>query len=340
MTLRTIIAEKRITVKSLTAAKREYSVAQLVEEGLSARVKSLPPMLLYDERGSKIFEEICDLPEYYLTRTEAAILNQYAEQMVAHCSESVNLIELGSGSSSKTRILLDALLKQGTCTTYRPIDISESMLSSTAHKLLAEYPELMIRAIAGDYSSGLTEVKSDRTGQKMFIFLGSNLGNFSRAKAVDFLRSIRAAMSAGDVLFLGVDMVKSQAMLEAAYNDAQGVTARFTGNLLVRLNSELGADFDSSLFTHHVVWNERTEAMDIFLRSEVDQTITVAALNMLVPFEGGELLHTESSHKYTEESLADLSVVAGLAVAQSWYDDNRWFSVNLVVPIEDLAKSI
>lgn len=332
MTLQTIRAEKRITVLSLPAAKRNYSVAQLVAAGLSARVKSLPPMLLYDERGSKIFEEICDLPEYYLTRTEAAILNQYADEMVAHCSQRVNLIELGSGSSSKTRILLDALFKHGSQTTYRPIDISETMLASTAQLLLTEYPKLMIQAIAGDYSSGLAEVSGDRTSQKVLVFLGSNLGNFSRTESIEFLRGIRAAMFPGDIMYLGVDMVKSQAMLKAAYDDAQGVTARFTGNLLVRLNRELGANFNCSSFTHHVVWNERTAAMDIFLKSEVDQTVTISALNMLVPFEKGELLHTESSHKYTGQSLAALCDEAGLAVAHSWLDENKWFTMNLVIP--------
>ena len=330
--LQTLSTNGRCTVEALPPLHISQSVQSAVRTGLSAHPKRLPPFLLYDHRGSNLFEEICRLPEYYLTRTEQSILESCAPELVARFSRDMDLVEFGSGSSTKTRTLLDALFSNGHRPTYRPVDISHTMLNASTTALVSEYPELMIKAIISDYGRGLEEISRQRERQKVFLFLGSNLGNFTPREAVDFLAGVRRAMTGDDLLLLGVDLVKPLAVLLPAYDDAAGVTAAFNRNLLVRLNRELGADFRPECFRHEVRWNQEVQAVEMHLASEGDQLVSLPAIDLKISFLAGETIHTESSHKYTSASLAKLCAEAGLAVERSWSDPQNWFALNMIVP--------
>lgn len=330
--LQTLSTNGRCTVEALPPLHILQSVQSAVRMGLSAHPKRLPPFLLYDHRGSNLFEEICRLPEYYLTRTEQSILESCAPELVARFSRDMDLVEFGSGSSTKTRTLLDALFSNGHRPTYRPVDISHTMLNASTTALVSEYPELMIKAIISDYGRGLEEISRQRERQKVFLFLGSNLGNFTPREAVDFLAGVRRAMTGDDLLLLGVDLVKPLAVLLPAYDDAAGVTAAFNRNLLVRLNRELGADFRPECFRHEVRWNQEVQAVEMHLASEGDQLVSLPAIDLQISFLAGETIHTESSHKYTSASLAKLCAEAGLAVERSWSDPQNWFALNMIVP--------
>lgn len=330
--LQTLSTNGRCTVEALPPLHISQSVQSAVRTGLSAHPKRLPPFLLYDHRGSNLFEEICRLPEYYLTRTEQSILERCAPELVARFSREMDLVEFGSGSSIKTRTLLDALFSNGHRPTYRPVDISHTMLNASTTALVSEYPELMIKAIVSDYGRGLEEISRQRERQKVFLFLGSNLGNFTPLEAVDFLAGVRRAMTGDDLLLLGVDLVKPLAVLLPAYDDAAGVTAAFNRNLLVRLNRELGADFRPECFRHEVRWNQEVQAVEMHLASEGDQVVSLPAIDLKISFLAGETIHTESSHKYTSASLAQLCAEAGLAVERSWSDPQNWFALNMIVP--------
>ena len=330
--LQTLSTNGRCTVEALPPLHILQSVQSAVRMGLSAHPNRLPPFLLYDHRGSNLFEEICRLPEYYLTRTEQSILESCAPELVARFSRDMDLVEFGSGSSTKTRTLLDALFSNGHRPTYRPVDISHTMLNASTTALVSEYPELMIKAIISDYGRGLEEISRQRERQKVFLFLGSNLGNFTPREAVDFLAGVRRAMTGDDLLLLGVDLVKPLAVLLPAYDDAAGVTAAFNRNLLVRLNRELGADFRPECFRHEVRWNQEVQAVEMHLASEGDQLVSLPAIDLKISFLAGETIHTESSHKYTSASLAKLCAEAGLAVERSWSDPQNWFALNMIVP--------
>ncbi|UCD36708.1 MAG: L-histidine N(alpha)-methyltransferase [Fidelibacterota bacterium] len=332
MSLQTITADERCTVQAISPARRLDSIQELVRHGLSQPPKTLPPILFYDERGSELFEQICQLPEYYLTRTEQQILDCYAADMAQVCDPELVLVELGSGSSTKTRTLLDALFVRGQRPIYRPIDISQAMLQATAEELTVEYPDLQVHAIASDYEHGLEEVGKQKGHQKAFLFLGSNLGNFTRSAAVALLGDIRQAMHPGDLLFLGLDLVKPLPLLLAAYDDRDGVTAAFNKNVLARINRELDADFNLERFRHQVVWNAAEQAIEMHLRSLGDQQVRVRDLELAVTFRDGETIHTESSHKYTQEILETLSGDAGLEIERMWLDENGWFALNLLAP--------
>jgi dimethylhistidine N-methyltransferase len=332
MSLQTITADERCIVQAISPARRLDSIQDLVSHGLSQPQKTLPPILFYDQRGSELFEQICQLPEYYLTRTEQTILDRYADELVESCDQDCVLVELGSGSSIKTRTFLDTLFAYGQRPIYRPIDISQTMLQATAGELASEYPDLQVRAIASDYKHGLEEVGKMGDHQKVVLFLGSNLGNFDRSEAVSMLGDIRRAMLPGDLLLLGVDLVKPLPVLLAAYDDGSGITAAFNKNILVRINRELDADFELDQFGHHIIWNEREQAIEMHLRSQADQQVYVRGPDLQVAFKAGETVHTESSHKYSPDLLADMCAAAGLSLQRSWFDDNAWFAVSLIVP--------
>ncbi|MEE9465176.1 MAG: L-histidine N(alpha)-methyltransferase [Candidatus Neomarinimicrobiota bacterium] len=330
--LLTITNQTRCTIEALPPVHVSSSLQAAVRKGLTARHKWLPPFLLYDRNGSNLFEEICRLPEYYLTRTEYGILSSHALEMVTHCRRDLDLVELGSGSSAKTRILLDTLFASGRQPIYRPIDISGNMLRSTAQSLLAEYPDLSIRAIVSDYDRGLLETGRRQRRQKVFLFLGSNLGNFTREESLAFLSAVRGGMAADDLFLLGVDLVKPLDVLLPAYDDTAGVTAAFNRNLLRRLNRELGADFRPERYRHVVRWNRAAKAVEMHLVSIGEQTVRLPAIDLEVLIRNGESIHTESSHKYSPTSLAALCAEAGLIVADSWNDPRNWFALSLIKP--------
>src|SRR5271165_3094331 len=304
------------------------AVALAVHDGLSATPKRLPSWLLYDEIGSELFEQITELPEYYLTRTERSILEMYAPDILERAGASLTLVELGAGTATKTCILIEELLQRQSRTLFYPIDVSPSALDTAMRQLGRQFPSLRVNPIVADYTSGVPAL-SRISGRKLVLYIGSSIGNFEPPDAIRMLRRVRQTLRAGDALLLGADFAKSSKILLPAYNDSQGVTARFTKNLLARLNRELDADFSLELFRHIALWNRRQSRMEIYLESTAAQTVFIPALDMDLYFEPGERIHTENSYKYTDEMIESLLRKSGFKLEQSWCDRKRWFGVHL-----------
>jgi L-histidine Nalpha-methyltransferase len=303
-------------------------IAQDVLRGLSAEPKWLPPKLFYDAEGSRLFEEITRTPEYYLTRTERAILEQFAGELVRAAGSNLTLVELGAGSAYKTRVLIRAILRRQLRLEFHPVDVSPAALSQAVASLNGDFPRLHVSPIAADYSHELPDLRS-RPGQKLVLFIGSTIGNFEPEEARDFLKRLAGALQPGDALLLGFDMVKDTQMLQAAYNDAAGITAQFNKNILARMNRELGADFELEEFKHVALWNARKSRMEMHLESRVDQKVWIRDLQREFQFSFGERIHTENSYKFTEASIARLLRQSRVILEQAWSDENRWFSVVL-----------
>ena len=304
----------------------------VVSQGLAAAQKHLPCRFFYDTPGSHLFEQICSLPEYYPTRTEQAILQRHAPELTARAGDDLTLVEFGSGSSFKTRLLMDALLARQNQLHYLPIDISKEFLHHSALTLLTEYSDLSVTAIAGEYNDAIDALPPD-SGPRLFLFLGSNIGNFEREEAIAFLRRMRRRMQPNDRLLLGVDLVKDPTVLEAAYNDAAGVTAAFNKNLLQRCNRELQADFDLAQFDHHAPFIPAESRIEMRLVSRCDQTVTLGATDERFHFRAGEFIHTEYSHKYTLSDVYTLCRQAGLETMACRQDERGWFNVSLLAPL-------
>jgi len=302
-----------------------------VRKGLTSNPKRLSPKYFYDQLGSQLFEAICLLPEYYLTRAEDEILRDHADEIVSCVPGCSTLIEMGSGSASKTRSLIEALLRKRSELVFIPVDISASALESSSLILLQSYPRLLIEAYAADYFVALKELAKKQRGPTLALFLGSNISNFGRDEAPVFLRALRAVLKKGDALLLGADLKKVRAILEPAYDDALGVTAAFNLNLLLRVNRELGGDFDLRAFKHHAFYNEEIGRVEIHIESTRDQVVTISKLNMKVPFRTGERIHTENSYKYSLQSISDLAAQTGFKCAKTWFDSQKRFSSNLLL---------
>jgi len=288
--------------------------------------KTLPPKYFYDQEGSLLFEEICQQPEYYLTRTEAAILTRYVPEII-DVVEDCTVVELGSGSSVKTRLLLDECQQRRYQTRYIPIDISASMLEETARRLADQYPRLRVDALAAEYLTGLTALPG--AVRRLVLFLGSNLGNFPPQEQDQLFTALARALQTGDFLLLGLDLRKPLSILEPAYNDASGVTAAFNLNLLRRMNQELGADFDLARFSHLAFYNAVQHQIEMHLRSECDQRVTIPDLDLQVSFRAGETIHTEISRKFDVEEIATQLATFGFQRLRSWTDERSWFTVCL-----------
>lgn len=313
--------------------------AEDVRAGLLAAPKRLFPKYFYDELGSLLFDAICLLPEYYLTRAENEILTGRADEIVAAAAATTDapltLLELGSGSAVKTRSIIEALLKRQDELLYVPVDISASALEASARILLQSYPALTIEAYASDYESALPRVRRETVGdgeRVLALFLGSNIGNFSPAEAHDFLRALRReALRAGDALLVGADLKKEKRVLEAAYDDSVGVTAAFNLNLLARLNRELDADFRPRDFRHVAFYNEAQGRVELYLESTRAQQVSLRKLDLQVNFAAGERMHTENSHKYDLPELSALAAATGFRLARTWLDRAQRFSSNLFI---------
>ena len=333
----------RATVRSLGEVGED--VEQMVEDvraGLLAVPKDLSPWpkYFYDEKGSELFEEITALPEYYQTRTELSILQEKAPEIVARtgCRE---LVELGSGSSSKTRVLLDAMVRRSGSTSepgpdrYVPFDVSESALEGSAKRLTEEYPTLEISGFVGDFDRSLESLlaypKAGAAG-RIVVFLGGTIGNFTPERRWAFLERLRFGLDMGDYLLVGVDLIKDTSRLEAAYDDAAGITARFNKNLLNVLNRKLGGEFDPELFVHRATFKSEESRVEMWLDSTVEQEVPVSALDLEVPFEAGEGMRTEISTKFTRESIAGAFDEAGLRLLDLYTDDGDLFGLALGEP--------
>ncbi len=297
--------------------------------GLTATPKSLPPRWFYDARGSELFDEITRLPEYYPTRAERAVLETHAGEMAAASGAGV-LVELGSGTSEKTRLLLTALSRAGTLRRFVPFDVDPSVLATAGAAISAEYPGVAVDAVVGDFTRHLDLLP--RSGRRLVAFLGSTIGNLEPELRAEFLRDLAATLQPGDSFLLGTDLVKDPARLVRAYDDAAGVTAAFNRNVLAVLDRELGADFDPAAFEHVAVWDADAEWIEMRLRSRTDQVVRVPALDLEVPFAAGEEMRTEVSAKFRRERVEAELAGAGLRLTHWWTDPDGDFGVSLSTP--------
>jgi L-histidine Nalpha-methyltransferase len=296
--------------------------------GLTSQPKTLPCKLLYDDRGSQLFEEITRLPEYYLTRTELGILQDSARNIVQAAGTPVSIVELGAGTATKTGTLLRAFARRQMRVKYFPVDISSGALADAKQRIKEECASVMIHPVVADFGDGFYFLR-EIPGRKLVLYLGSSIGNFEWDDAVSMLRKVREQLTLGDALLLGTDMVKPAEILVPAYDDAQGVTAEFSKNILVRLNRELDANFDVDSFGHIAEWAPTRSRMEIFLQSLRPQKVTLRMPRLTVQFRAGERIHTENSHKYTLEMVERLLCVSGFNLEKTWLDSQKWFGLNL-----------
>ncbi|KOU66592.1 histidyl-tRNA synthetase [Streptomyces sp. WM4235] len=311
--------------RTLDENAAEKALRTDVRGGLTGSPKQLPPKWFYDARGSELFEDITRLPEYYPTRAEREILLERAREIATE-SGARTLVELGSGSSEKTRHLIEAM---PALETYIPVDVSESALRGAADTLLAEHPGLKVHALVADFTRPLR--LPDSPGPRLVVFLGGTIGNLLPPERAAFLASVRAMLSPGDALLMGTDLVKDEAVLVAAYDDAQGVTAEFNKNVLAVIDRELGADFHTAEFTHVAVWNKEHEWIEMRLRSRSEAVVKIRALDMVVPFRAGEEILTEISAKFRQEGVREELASAGLELTQWWTDAAGRFALSLSV---------
>jgi dimethylhistidine N-methyltransferase len=304
------------------------AIALEVFQGLSATPKWLPSKLFYDQIGSDLFEQITELPEYYLTRTERSILETYAGEILQQAGTSLTLVELGAGTATKTCILIEELLNRQSRALFYPIDVSPSALQEAVARLGLQFPGLRVNPIVADYTGGVPAL-SRISGRKLVLYIGSSIGNFEADEAIRILRRIRRTLRAGDALLLGADFAKSPKILLPAYDDSQGVTARFNQNILARLNRELEADFDVDLFRHIPLWNRRQSRIEAYLESTRSQTVFIPALEMDLLLAPGERIHTEISYKYTDDMIESILRESGFRLEHTWCDRKKWFGVHL-----------
>lgn len=301
----------------------EESFRDAALSGLSQPDKAIPCRFLYDARGSALFDAICDLPEYYPTRTETAILAERAPEIARLAGPRAQLIELGSGSSVKVRILLDAMAEPSA---YIAVDISREHLKRAAEALASEFPQVQVAAICADYSAPFPLPDMPAAGRRLAFFPGSTIGNLEPEEALNFLRAWARRLGPDAAMLVGVDLRKDAGVLRAAYDDSQGVTAAFTLNILARANAELGADFDVYRFAHHANYNVEKGRIEIHLESLAAQDVRIGGAEFR--FRAGERIHVEHSYKYTIEGFQDLARRAGFSPAAVWTDPNRLFSVH------------
>ncbi len=275
-----------------------------------------------------MFEQITELPEYYLTRTERGIFEDYSSDILDAAGPSLTLVELGAGTASKTCILIEELLQRQSRALFYPIDVSPSALNEAVRQMATQFPQLRVSPIVADYTGGVPAL-TRISGRKLVLYIGSSIGNFEPSQAVGVLRRIRRSLRSGDALLLGTDLAKSSKVLLPAYDDAQGVTAQFNKNMLARLNRELDADFYLDAFRHVAVWNKRCSRMEMYLESTTKQSVFLPAIDLDVHFEKGERLHTENSYKYTSEMVNTIVRESGFRLEKSWSDPKGWFGEHL-----------
>jgi len=311
------------------ATKIEKTFAEEISSSLNEDSKFINPKFFYDKKGSDLFEKICSLPEYYPTRTEISILKKLQPELLSYIDENFRLVELGSGTSVKTRLILDILTQLQNTIDYFPIDISE-ILTESSEQLLKDYDGLHITGIIDTYEGGLEFLKNFDDKKNLIIFLGSSFGNFSPNDGYEFLQKINSTMKSGDLFLIGLDLVKDKQILESAYDDSQGVTAEFNLNILSRINDELDADFNLKNFSHYAIYNEKEQRIEMYLKSLVNQSVIVSKSDLLLNLEKDELILTEHSHKYTLSQIHELLDSAKFEIKRTWLDDKKHFSLTLV----------
>jgi dimethylhistidine N-methyltransferase len=306
-------------------------LAATVRDGLSCTPKRLPSWLFYDEAGSRLFERITELPEYYLTRTERDIFRLAFSEILDAASEGhrLRIAELGAGSADKTQFLLKETLRRQRTLLYEPVDVSPTALEVARERIEQELVGVTVLPHVADYTHSLRLTAASEDERRLVLYIGSSIGNFDPAEAMNLLRGVRAGLRPGDGLLLGVDLVKEESLLLAAYDDAAGVTAEFNRNMLARLNRELDADFALDQFAHRALWNVEAGRMEMHLESRLVQQVRIGALDRTVRFAAGERVHTENSYKYQPGAAESMLEAAGFAAAGSWRDARGWFGVCL-----------
>jgi L-histidine N-alpha-methyltransferase len=326
-----VLEAERIVVESHVAVTDERALADDVLDGLTKPFKELPPKHFYDAAGAALFDRICELPEYYPTRAERAILQERSADIAA-ITQAAELLELGSGTAAKTRLLLSALHDEGTLERYLPFDVTERMVRDTAAELVDEYPGLHVHGVVGDFERHLDGVPAPSGGPRIVAFLGGTIGNFTPGSRRRFLRGLAKRMRREDWLLLGTDLVKDPAILEAAYDDSAGVTAAFNRNVLHVVNRELDADFDPEAFDHVAFFDREREWIEMRLRAQRRMTVRVGALDLEVEFAAREELRTEISAKFTRERLQGDLAAAGLELVELLTDGDGRFALSLSRP--------
>lgn len=296
--------------------------------GLSRKNKFIPSKYFYDKNGSHLFDKICDLPEYYLTKKETQILSAIKEDLLEHLDGHSVVAELGSGAALKTRHIFETLSLAYKKIEYYPIDISD-VVGESSQRLQNEFDNLHITGIVDQYESGLDYIKTIR-GKKIIVFFGSSIGNFDQKEALKFLKKINGAMNGEDLFLLGADLVKDKKILESAYNDSLGITSRFNLNLLRRINDELGGDFDVGSFEHVAVYNPQEKRIEMYLQSRVEQQVNISNIGLTVNFKEGERICTEYSHKYTIPQIRKTVKTAGFVIKRIWTDNQDYFALALL----------
>ena len=324
-----VVLDQRLRYYEPNGERTYKTFADEISNSLSSNQKSINPKFFYDEKGSHLFEKICTLPEYYLTNTEISILNQLDDKISSYLDGDYRLVELGSGSSTKTRILIQILEKLQTYVEYVPIDISR-ILKTSSRILQNDFKRLHITGIIDEYESGLKFLKNYDAKKNLIIFLGSSFGNFDLEDGSKFLSKMNSVMKKDDLFLIGLDLVKDKKILEYAYNDSEGVTAQFNLNILSRINSELGGNFDLQKFRHHAVYNEEQNKIEMYLRSLYRQTIDIPKADLTLNLEKDELIHTENSQKFTISNIKQMSEKAGFEIKDMWYDKNQYFAMVLL----------
>ena len=322
------VVDKRLCYYEPSRDKLQKTFAQELSSSLDQKQKSIHPKFFYDKKGSQLFEEICKLPEYYLTRTEIGILTQLYDKLPSHLNGDFRLVELGSGSSKKTRILLSILERLHKHIEYFPIDISK-ILKESSTILLDDYENLHITGIIDNYESGLEFIKNYDNKKNLIAFLGSSFGNFDYEHGLKFLQKVNSSMKKNDLFLIGLDLVKDKTVLERAYNDSQGVTAKFNLNVLSRINSELDSNFNIGKFAHHVIYNENQNRVEIYLRSLENQTVNISKASLTLEIKQDELIHTENSCKYTIPKIKEILLTTDFQIRDIWYDKTKHYCLVL-----------
>ena len=323
------VIDERLSYYEPGRNKFQKTFAQELSHSITQKQKSINPKFFYDQKGSQLFEKICTLPEYYLTRTEISILKQIDGKLQSHLNGNFRLVELGSGSSQKTRILIDILTRLQKHVEYFPIDISKILKRSSA-VLQSDYKKLHITGIIDSYENGLEFVKNYDDMKNLIVFLGSSFGNFNPENGLEFLQKINSSMKNDDLFLIGLDLLKDKNVLHQAYNDSQGITAEFNLNVLSRINSELGGNFDISKFVHHVVYNNNQNKIELYLRSLAKQTVEISNADLILEIDEDELIHTENSYKYTISQIKQMFTTTGYKIKDIWYDNDRYYSLVLL----------
>jgi len=323
------VVDKRLCYYEPSGDKLQKTFAQELSSSLDQKQKSIHPKFFYNKKGSQLFEEICKLPEYYLTRTEISILTQLYEKLPPHLNGDFRLVELGSGSSKKTRILISIIERLQKYVEYFPIDISK-ILRDSSKKLRDDYENLHITGIIDSYESGLEFIKNYDNKKNLIVFLGSSFGNLDYENGLEFLQKINSSMKKDDLFLIGLDLVKDKRVLERAYNDSQGVTAKFNLNVLSRINSELDSNFNINKFVHNAIYNESQNRVEIYLRSLENQIVNIPKARMILQIKQDELIHTENSYKYTIPEINKMLSMTGFRIKDIWYDEKKYFCLVLL----------